>query len=327
MTDQPARKRICTVTLNPAIDHTAGVRDFRPSAVNRVLWEQEDPGGKGVNVAAFLGAYGMDVTATGLMGRENEGAFRALFGAKGIAHEFVPVAGRTRSNIKLIDEAKGPGGVTDVNFPGFEATEADLKALESIIARLAQDHEWFVLSGSLPAGLLPETYGRLIRPLRERGRTVVLDTSGPALTAGLEAQPGVIKPNIHELEDILGRTLSGEDAILSAIADLHGRGIGTVIVSLGADGAIFSNGRTALKARPPEVPVRTTVGAGDAMVAGFVAGSVRGLPLEQRARLATAFAIAALGTLGPRLPPVRDVEARLPDIAIETLSLPSEPPQ
>lgn len=315
-TSQP----VVTVTLNPAIDLTAGSRGLRLGQVNRVSWQQEDPGGKGVNVASFLAWFGLDVTATGLLGRDNESAFRTLFAARGIEDDFVRMAGRTRTNIKLIDEEAGPAGVTDINFSGFAASPDDLAHLRTILDRLAARDCWVVLSGSLPAGVPEDIYRDLTEHLRERGARVFLDASGPSLSAGLTARPTAIKPNIHELGDWLGHPVDGLPEVCAAVDDLHGRGIETVIVSMGADGALFSDGRHKVVARPPDVPVRSTVGAGDAMVAGFVTGSLRGLPLADKARLATAFSVGALSQLGPRLPPPAEVERQVPNVRIEDIA-------
>lgn len=317
MSASRALSRVCTVTLNPAIDLTAAVRHFTPGAVNRVLWDQEDPGGKGVNVASFLASWKIEVTATGLMGRENQEGFRALFAAKGIRDRFVPVVGRTRTNVKLVDEERGAEGVTDINFPGFSATAGDLSRLSAILEDLTADHEWFVLAGSLPGDVPPEAYRHLIALLKAKGRRTVLDTSGAALAAGLEAAPHVIKPNEQELSDLLGRPVRGPAAALAAAGELHRRGVETVIVSMGAAGALFSDGQSAVMAVPPPVEVRSTVGAGDAMVAGYVAATLRGLPLPERARLATAFSLGTLTTLGPRLPPAAHVEASAAAVRVD----------
>lgn len=295
--------RVCTVTLNPAIDLTAGVDGLREGHVNRVTWSQEDPGGKGVNVASFLASRGIAVTAAGLMGEENAQTFATLFAARGIAARFLPVPGRTRTNVKLVDATKPAGeGVTDLNFPGFVAGEPHLAALETALAELEHEHAWFALSGSLPDGLPDDTYARLIRRLKGPGRCVVLDTSSTALAAAIAAAPDVIKPNIHELGEAIGYVPKGPAAILDAARTLHQRGIAVVIVSLGRDGAIFSDGDEAVHALPGEVAVRSTVGAGDAMVAGFIAASLEGRSLAERARLATAFSMGVLEGIGPRLP-------------------------
>ncbi|EYF05951.1 1-phosphofructokinase [Chondromyces apiculatus] len=320
----PAAPRLCTVTPNPAIDRTAAVHGLTPGAVHRVLWEQDDAGGKGVNVASFLATWGLTVTATGLMGRDNADVLRALFAERGIDDRFVLVPGRTRTNIKLVDETRGDASVTDLNFPGFSVSDPDLERLASTLTALSAEHTWFVLAGSLPPGAPADTYRRLVALLRAAGRRTVLDTSGAPLAAALApdagALPDVIKPNEHELSELLGHPIAGPDAALAAARTLHRRGVGTVIVSMGARGAVFSEGSAACLAVPPQVAVRSTVGAGDAMVAGYLVATLRGLPLADRARLATAFSLGTLTTLGPRLPPTAEVEARAAEVHVSPLT-------
>jgi 1-phosphofructokinase len=311
--------RVATLTLNPAIDMTAGVRGFQPGSVNRIQWEQEDAAGKGVNVASYLADFGVAMTVSGFLGRDNDQAFRALFAAKGIDNRFVPVAGRTRTNIKLVDEAAGADGITDINFPGFTVGASDVVELESVVDRLAADHEWFVLAGSLPGGVSNQIFGQLAARLRRHGRKAVVDTSGAALASALDGVPLAVKPNDHELGELLGRPIDDAAAAAAGAAELHARGVATVIVSMGAAGAVFSDGRQALLAVPPAVTVRSTVGAGDAMVAGFVLGNLRGLDLAGQARLATAFSVGAVSTFGPRLPPVAETEAFAKQVKIEFL--------
>lgn len=308
-----AAGRVCTVTLNPAIDLTAGLRGLRPGRVNRIAWDRADPGGKGVNVASFLADFGLGVTATGLLGEENAAPFEGLFAEKAIADRFVRLAGRTRTNVKLIDEAAtGEDAVTDLNFPGPTATQESLDDLDATVDALAGAHEWFVLSGSLPAGVPEDIYRRLIDRLRGHGRKVALDASGGALKQAVDARLALMKPNIHELRELVGDIGESLSEIAEAAAALRERGIGAVVVSMGERGAVFVDADGAVHAAPPPVEVTSTVGAGDAMVAGLVLGMLRGAPIEDRARLATAFSAGALTTLGPRLPG-RDVVERLAD--------------
>lgn len=312
--------RVCTVTLNPAIDLTAGMRDFRPGRVNRIAWDRADPGGKGVNVASFLADFGVGVTVTGLMGLENARPFADLFAQKGIVDRFVGLAGRTRTNVKLIDEAAaGEAAVTDLNFPGPTATPAALEELGAALDALAADHEVFVLSGSVPAGVEEDVYARLTGRLKGRGRKVILDASGAALRHGIGAGPALVKPNIHELRELVGRVGDDPAEVAAAARDLMDRGVGSVVVSLGGEGAVLVEPGEAVHAAPLSVDIASTVGAGDAMVAGLVLGLLRGLSLADRARLATAFSAAALTTLGPRLPPPAEVEARMSDVRITPL--------
>ncbi|MBK8174602.1 MAG: 1-phosphofructokinase [Rhodospirillales bacterium] len=299
--------RVATVSLNAAIDQTANVPDFTAGAVNRVAWAQADAGGKGVNVAAFLAGFNHAVAVTGLLGEGNTDLFVRLFTEKGLIDRFVRVPGHTRVNVKIVDDLSNR--VTDINFPGVAARPADLDAVIAVIEDLvAQGCEWFVLSGSLPEGLPTSCYRDLTRLLKARGRKVVLDTSGTGLAQAIESGPDIIKPNIDELTELVGQPLSDERGIIEAAGKLRRQGIGLVAISMGADGAIFVDGASAVHATPAPVTVKSTVGAGDAMVAGIVHAQTQRLPLEECARLATAFSLGALGEIGPRLPPRDEIE-------------------
>lgn len=288
---------VLTVTLNPAIDRTVTIEDFAAGKVNRVERVEQHPGGKGVNVAVTLADAGQRVAVTGFLGRENCASFEQLFARKGIADRFVRLDGQTRVGIKIVDPLLRQ--TTDINFPGLAPAAADRAALLDAIAGLAP--AWAVLAGSLPPGVEPSFYRELTLALRERGCRVALDTSGEPLRLALEAAPQIIKPNIHELETVLGRELRSRSAIIAAARDLLAAGIELVIVSMGADGALFVARDEIVSARPPAVEVRSTVGAGDAMVAGIVAARLRGLPLDEAARLATAFSVDAISRIGAGL--------------------------
>lgn len=306
-----------TITLNPAIDQTVSVPNFRAGSVNRVAWEQSDPGGKGVNVASFLADFGHSVTVTGFLGKDNAELFQTCFTQKNMIDRFVLIPGRTRVNVKIIDDVQNQ--VTDVNFPGQSPTAEEITRLHRTVEELAADHDWFVLSGSLPANIPFNIYATLTQRLKALGKTVILDASGESFRQAISAAPDAIKPNIDELQQLLGRQLSSETEIVQAARDLIAEGIRSVVVSMGAKGAIFVEANTAILAMPPAVEVISTVGAGDAMVAGLITGKLRGLALADCARLATAFSIGALGQLGPRLPPVSTVEAWIDQVKIISL--------
>jgi 1-phosphofructokinase len=309
---------IATITLNPAIDQTASLPNFQAGAVNRVAWEQSDPGGKGVNVASFLSDFGYAVTVSGFLGKDNIALFEALFQHKNIQNQFVLLPGRTRTNVKIIDDLQDQ--VTDINFPGQSPTPADLTQLQAVIDQLAVSHDWFVLSGSLPAGVPSSIYAELTQQLKAQGKTVVLDASGASLQQAISCGPYAIKPNLQELREGLGQALTSMAEILAAARSLLGQGINTVVVSMGAEGAVFVEAAAAVLVRPSPVKVVSTVGAGDAMVAGLVTGKLRGLDLADSARLATAFSIGALSQLGPQLPPRAVVEAFTHQVEVETLN-------
>lgn len=305
---------IATLTLNPAIDQSVAIPDFAAGTVNRVAWEQSDPGGKGVNVASFLADLGFRVAVTGLLGRDNAGVFEQLFASKSMTDAFVRVPGKTRVNVKIIDEVSQ--GITDINFPGPAATPEYLAELARTIDALLAEHDCFVLSGSVPAGVPPAYYPDLIRRLKAAGKRVLLDSSGDPLRHGIAAAPWAIKPNIAELEELVGAPLPDQASVISAARQLLAAGLGCVVVSMGHEGALFVTADECVHAMPPAVEVKSTVGAGDAMVAGFVAGSLRGWNLADCARLATASALGALTQLGPRLPSTAIVESFMAQVAV-----------
>jgi 1-phosphofructokinase family hexose kinase len=307
---------IATITLNPAIDQTVFVPNFQAGTVNRVAWEQSDPGGKGVNVASFLSDFGFAVSASGFLGQDNADVFQVFFERKGIRDQFIQVPGRTRVNVKIIDEVQNQ--VTDLNFPGQSPSAEAVIALYRTVEELAINHDWFVLSGSLPSGVSPNIYAELTARLKALGKTVVLDASGESLRQAILAAPYAIKPNIDELQELLGRSLSNVTEVVQTARDLL-KQLHCVVVSMGANGAIFVEADTAVWAVPPAVEVISTVGAGDAMVAGLMTGKLRGLKLADCARLATAFSIGALSQIGPRLPPVATVEAWVDQVKITNL--------
>lgn len=305
--------RIATVALNAAIDQTLVIANFSAGSVNRVQSSRLDPGGKAINVASFLADAGQSVTAAGFLGAENDEIFRRLFAQKGIEDRCVRISGATRTSLKITDPVLCQ--TTDINFPGAAPSAADLERLFATVSRLAATHEWFVLAGRIPPGVTDGIYADLVRALR--GRRAVVDTSGEALRLALSAGPSVIKPNVEELAELTGESLSSPQAILAAGRGLVERyGIGTVVVSMGKDGAVFVERDEALLAVPPAVEVKSTVGAGDAMVAGIVVAKLRGLSLPQCARLATAFSITAIARTGHSLPPIPEVEAALGSVRV-----------
>jgi 1-phosphofructokinase len=283
------------ITLNPAIDRTITISNFEAGKVNRVQGEYSNAGGKGVNVASSLADAGHSVAVTGFLGRENAMLFERHFTHKRIADHFVRLEGETRVGIKITDPVLKE--TTDINFPGAEPLPSDLTALRATIDQI--DAEWFVIAGSLPPGVQTTIYRDLTESLKARGRKVALDTSGETLNHAVEAAPALIKPNIHELEGLVGRPLSSRDAVVAAANELVTRGIEMVVVSMGHEGACFVGAEGILFATPPEIEVRSTVGAGDAMVAGVVSAKLRGLALAETARLATAFSVRAIGKLDP----------------------------
>ena len=298
--------RIVTLTLNPAIDETVLLERLRPGHVHRASGVAFHPGGKGVNVASCLADWGLPVTATGILGHGNAGTFEALFTAKHITDAFIRVPGETRTNIKLSHD----GETTDINLPGLTISPADATRIFEQTVALADSGTLAVLGGSLPEGMPENFYAGLTLALQECGARVLLDTSGTPLTRALRAAqlPYCIKPNRTELEFYAGTTLNSDAALIEVARELIARGVTLVVISLGGEGALFVTAQTVSRASLPALRVTSTVGAGDAMVAGIIAAFSENAGLEATARLATAFATAKLQQAGPNLPARQIVE-------------------
>ena len=310
--------RIATVTLNPAIDMTVRVDGFQTNTVNRGQTMQFDAGGKGVNVASFLADYDHSTAVTGFLGQENADIFEKLFANKRIDDRFVRIPGRTRIGVKIVDEANQQ--TTDINMPGLLPTTEAMNTLLETIDGLAASYDWFALSGNLPPGAPATIYATIIAQLKRHGKQVVLDTSGEALREGVRAGPTIVKPNVDELHQLTGQSLPDEAAIEQAARQLLDDDIRLVVISMGERGALFVDAATTLIAIPPPVLVKSTVGAGDAMVAGLIAGQVQGLSLPDCARLATAFSLGTITRAGHNLPASETLQAYVQQVSIHTLT-------
>lgn len=316
---------LITVTLNPAIDQTVHLTELIPGTVHRARHAEQHAGGKGVNVAGCLSdwrrAEEPPIIATGMLGRINAPTFQSFFDAKGIIDRFVRLPGQTRRNIKLLDETTGD--TTDINLPGLTPQPEHLDELQAVLEAETQPGSTVVLSGSLPPGLPDSTYRDLVAQLNRRGARVLLDSSGlpfrEALAAPAGALPWAIKPNQHELEEWAGKPFANLSEMVQVALMLCRRGIGLVIVSRGAEGALFVSERHVLLGHPPLLTVTSTVGAGDALVAGVVAAVREKADPERLVRLSIAFATAKLAQPGPNLPDHDTVLAQMRKVTVKWL--------
>ncbi|MEX3591790.1 MAG: 1-phosphofructokinase [Burkholderia sp.] len=327
--DADAARVVVTVTPNPAFDQTVRVAGLALGTVNQAESIEINAGGKGVNVAGCLADYGIKTVVTGLLGSEGSEAFETMFSEKCIDDRFVRIAGRTRTNVKLVDSTRGQ--TTELNLATPRATAQDLAVLEARLASLAAPGRWFVPAGSLPAGVDADFYRRATRALHKAGARVALDTSGAPLADVLGSNdprelPDLVKPNREELAAVLGRSLDSREALLDAARELVARGVRLVAVSLGEQGAlgVCATGSTELDgfhAAPLRVAVASTVGAGDAFVAGLVASLVEGREWAEAGRRATAFAAAKLARVGPHLPDHATLDAYAARVELDTFTI------
>lgn len=296
---------IYTVTLNPAIDKTAEIPGFCAGKVNRVQTLREDAGGKGINVSKCLKALGTESVAAMLLAGEAGCHLADLMGQEGLAVLSVKAQGQTRTNLKIVDREAGQN--TDINEPGPQADETILwELLDSLCKRLLPG-DIVVLSGSLPKGAPRDTYRRWTEAFRTLGAQVILDADGDCMAEGIKGMPCMVKPNETELARLLGRPMETDEQLLAGGKELLAMGISNVVISLGGNGALFLWDDGIYRAKSLSVPVISTVGAGDSVVAAMAYGMEKGLPREKRIALAMAMGAASVMQSGSQAPDMETV--------------------
>jgi 1-phosphofructokinase len=277
---------IYTVTLNPALDKTAYIPNFTVNTVNRMSKLRIDPGGKGINVSKVISKLGGKSIAIALLGGATGSYILSALKGQGIECKPFEIGSETRTNLKVVDPKLNTH--TDINEPGPCVKEQDLNSVLKALTSHLKGNDIVVLSGSLPRDAPVNTYATWTRACKEAGAKVFLDADGDKLAKGIEASPYLIKPNEIELGALLGRTLDTDSKVMEAAHELVARGIKNVVVSMGANGAIFATKEQAFKAQALKVPVGSTVGAGDSVVAALAYAESNDLPVEDTIRLAMA---------------------------------------
>lgn len=292
---------IVTLTLNPSLDRTLELATLRAGEVNRATSVRVDPGGKGVNVARALVRNGQTALAVlPVGGREGDELCR-LLETTGVDVDRVPIASAVRENVTLVEP---DGVVTKINAPGPRLTEDELAALEKATIAALDGAAWVAASGSLPPGSPDDFYARLAAKVRQAGARFAVDSSGPAFQAAIVGAPALVKPNAEELAEAVGRPLTTLGDVVDAATELRDRGVGAVLVSLGADGAVLVDGEGSWHATTPPLEARSNVGAGDATLAGFLAAGAAG---PDALGTAVAYGAAAVRLPGSVMPGPADV--------------------
>ncbi|MCI2048376.1 MAG: 1-phosphofructokinase family hexose kinase [Lachnospiraceae bacterium] len=259
---------IATVTMNPAIDKTMTARELIPGRVNRMTSLREYAGGKGINVTKVLRQMDEPVIGMGLLGGFTGQFIREYMEGKGVDCRYTKTAGLTRTTLNILSE---DGYVTEILEPGAEVSPEELDRFLAMYRSSIADCSTVVLSSSLPAGVPKDFYAGLIAIAKERGKRTVLDTSREALVEGIKACPFLIKPNVTELEYVVGRPLRTVTEIGGAIDALQKAGIAIAVVTRGSRGMMTvvngRQGREILSVSVPDVHVVNTVGSGDVTVA------------------------------------------------------------
>jgi 1-phosphofructokinase family hexose kinase len=315
---------ILTVTLNAAIDRTVAVPNFRLGRRHRAVEERTVAGGKGVNVARALRLLGQPVIATGLAGGPTGGRVLSQLTDEGVLTDFTRIADESRTNLAVVDPTSGEQ--TEINERGPAVGSEEVDRFVEKLLYLAQGADFCVIAGSVPPGIDPEVYGRLITELRRLEVGVLLDTDGEPMRAGLRAGPAVVAPNADEAEEAVGHEFNEPEDLVMGLRELIEMGAAEAIITREAGCVAIVGepaGRTRYEVEIEALEPVAGVGSGDAFLAGYVSGRYRG----GSPRECLAFGVACgaestqhfgAGTIDPH-----EVERLLPRVEVRELDVPA----
>ncbi len=316
---------ILTVTLNAAIDRTVAVPNFRLGHRHRAVESRTVAGGKGINVARALSLIGHPVIATGFAGGPTGTRVLEQLREESVLTDFTRIAGETRVNLAVIDPTSGEQ--TEINERGPAVSPEEVEILFKRIGYLAGGARICVLAGSLPPGAGDDLYARLVKDLRDRGVTVVLDAEGEAMVAGLRAGASIVTPNEREAEELVGQEFADRDDLANGLAELVRLGAGEAMITR-PDGCVAVVGENAERrfvevVTDPLDPV-STVGSGDAFLAGFVAARYEGRSPEECLAFGVACGAESTQHFGAGVVDPNQVKRILPAVEVRELEVPVE---
>jgi len=296
---------IYTVTFNPSLDYIVKVSSFQLGTVNRTESEKILSGGKGINVSIVLKNLGIDSVALGFIAGFTGAQIERGVKAFGCKTDFIQMQnGLSRINVKL--KAKEE---SEINGQGPKICESDLQKMFDQIAQLA-DNDILVLAGSIPNTLPADIYENILSRIQEKNIKAVVDATGKLLVNVLKYHPFLIKPNNHELGEIFGVQLKNEEEIIFYAKKLQEKGAQNVLISMAGDGAILiTDNGTVFRSPAPKGVVRNSVGAGDSMVAGFLAGYLPNQDIQKAFK--TGVATGSASAFSEELATKDEVEALL----------------
>ena len=307
---------ITTITLNVAIDKAYQVDFFQTGEVNRVKKCTNTAGGKGLNVAKVAKISGEEVAASGFLGGHAGAYVEDMLKVEGVTCDFVHTKNETRSCINILAD---DGSTTEFLEPGAEIYPEELQQFLDKFPQIVEKSDVITISGSVPKGIGTDMYGKLIAMAKEKGKKVILDTSGELLKQGIDAKPTMIKPNTDEIQALLGISVNNREELISSAKKLQSMGIEVVVVSLGKDGALVVTDEGVYQGKPPKIQPVNTVGCGDSMVAAFAVGFARGYDIEETLRYAVAVSAANALTMATGNYKTEDRDRILPQVEIERI--------
>lgn len=314
-------KKILTVTLNPAIDYTVEVPNFRVDEVNRASFGRRDPGGKGINLATALSQGGLKTAVTGFLGKENSKIFTDHFKVNNLKDDFIYVDGSTREGIKVADPQNMI--TTDINFTGFNLTPSEIEEFRAEFVKLVKDFDYVVMAGSIPEGIPDTIYAELGVIAKNAGAFVAVDTSGPPLKKIIEAGAAdLIKPNFDELAEIFPEVLNCDvdDKAVSDLMSIILTNIKMITLTLGGDGSRLYFEDQIFQATAAKIVVKSTVGAGDTFLAGFIGGLAKDMNPEDALLNAICWTSSKLTMFGPGLSKEQPPENFTSEIKVSKIS-------
>ncbi|MCI8401619.1 MAG: 1-phosphofructokinase [Lachnospiraceae bacterium] len=272
---------IYTLTCNPSLDYIATVADFTCGTVNRTVREELYPGGKGINVSMVLNNLGVPNTAFGFISGFTGHKLTAMLEERGIRHDFIEVKkGLTRINIKIRSKEE-----TELNGQGPVIEDRQIRDLYEKLYRL-EDGDTLVMAGNIPAGLPETMYMDFMNHLQHKKLKIVVDATRDLLVNVLKYQPFLIKPNHHELGEIFGVSITTKPDVIRYARQLQEKGARNVLVSMAGDGAVLAaDDGSIYQSEAPKGRIVNSVGAGDSMIAGFLAGYLKTGNYEHAFRL------------------------------------------
>ncbi len=291
---------IVTVTLNAAMDRTLLVPNFQLGQRHRASVGFASAGGKGLNVARALRNLGVPVVCTGLVGGRNGAQIVDDLTNDGILNDFVRIREESRTSVAVLDPISDQ--YTEINEWGPQVADDELGTLREKLAYLTQGAEFVVLAGSLPRGVDEGVYAETIRELNRRGVRSALDAEGEPLRLGVRAEPHLVSPNVAEAEALVGHEFNDEDDLASALDEIAGAGARNVLITLetGCYALVREGGEEVrVRARVPRLEAVSKIGAGDTLLAGFLAARVTGRDAEESVRAGVAAGAASVLEPGP----------------------------
>lgn len=313
------RRKVLTVTLNPALDRTYFVDGFTAGEMNVAKFDRIDAGGKGINVARALKRFGIDALAAGLNGGPSGALLGSILGDEGIPFDFFRVSGDTRTNVKVSDLQSGV--TTEINGQGFGVSEEEAEGFMMKLRELLPDYGYVVLSGSVPRGMPAGIYAEIIEACAAAGAQAILDADGQALSLGAKAIPYALKPNLKEFSGLTGKRFDSDREIALEARKLVETGIEWVAVTMGERGMVLVSVDEAIRAEPFPVRAVCTTGAGDVALAAFIYCRINGMPVSETAAYMTcAGTISSMmpGTTSCNLP---DLMENAPRVSLEPIRL------